>query len=53
MTNEQWERVRDELEVIMNTADYGIGCVDDEDELREILQDIKRSYGNIVHIINE
>ena len=53
MNSEQWEKVRDELEVIKNTADYGIDCVDDEKELREILGDIKRAYGTIVHTINE
>lgn len=53
MTSEQWERIRDEFEVIKNTADYGIDCVDNEDELKEILSDIKRSYGIIVHITNE
>lgn len=53
MNSEQWEKVRDELEVIKNTADYGIDCVDDEEELREILRDIKRAYGTIVHTINE
>ena len=53
MNSEQWERIRDELEIIKNTADYGIDCVDDENELHEILLDIKRSYGNILHIKNE
>lgn len=53
MTGEQWEKIRDELEVIRNTAEYGIDCVDDENELREILSDIKRSYGTIVHTISE
>ena len=53
MKNEQGEKVRDELEVIKNTADYGIDCVDDEEELREILRDIKRAYGTIVHAIKE
>ena len=53
MNDEKWEKVRDELEVISNTADYGIDCVDSLDELQDILKDIKRSYGNIVHIVNE
>jgi len=53
MTNEQWEHIRDELEIIRNTADYGIDCVDDLNELKEIMADIKRSYGIIVHITNE
>ena len=52
MTNEQWEHIRDELEIIKNTADYGIDCVDDLNELKEIMADIKRSYGIIVHITN-
>ena len=53
MTNDQWERVRDEFEIIRNTAEYGIDCVDNEDELKEILIDIKRSRDNILHILNE
>lgn len=53
MTNEQWERIRDELEIIKNTADYGIDCVDSLCELKEIMADIKRSYGIILHITNE
>jgi len=53
MTNEQWERIRDELEVIKNTAEYGVDCVDDENELKEILIDIKRSRDTILHILNE
>ena len=53
MTHEDWESVRDELEVIQNTADYGVDCVEDEAELRDILKEIKRSYDNIVHIINK
>ena len=53
MTNNQWEKIRDELEIIKNTAEYAIDCVDDEDELKEILVDIKRSFGTIVHITNE
>ena len=53
MTNEQWERIRDELEIIKNTADYGIDCVDSLSELKEIMADIKRSYGIILHITNE
>ncbi len=53
MTNDQWERIRDELEIIQNTAEYAIDCVNDESELKEILVDIKRSYGIIVHITNE
>ena len=38
MNNEKWEKVRDELEVIRNTADYGIDCVDDLDELQDIFE---------------
>lgn len=53
MNDEKWEKVRDELEAIRNTADYCIDCVDDEKELRELLGDIKRAYGKVVHIINE
>ncbi len=53
MNNEQWERIRDELEVIKNTAEYGVDCVDNEDELKEILIDIKRSRDTILHIVNE
>ncbi len=53
MNNEQWERIRDELEVIKNTAEYGVDCVDDENELKEILIDIKRSRDTILHIVNE
>lgn len=53
MNNEQWERIRDELEVIKNTAEYGVDCVDSEDELKEILIDIKRSRDTILHIVNE
>ena len=53
MTSEQLERVRDELEIIINTAEYGMECVSDKDELKEIMADIKRSYGIIIHIANE
>ena len=53
MDSDQWEKIRDELEIIKNTAEYGIDCVDNDDELKEILQDIKRSYGRIAHTINE
>lgn len=53
MSNDQWERIRDQFEIIVNTANYAMDCVDDESELREILSDIKRSLGTIVHITNE
>ena len=53
METDRWEQIKDELEVIKNTAEYGIDCVDDEDELKEIMMDIKRSYGTILHIMNE
>ena len=53
MSDEQWERVRDELEVIKNTAEYGVDCVDTEEELKEILIDIKRSRDTILHILQE
>ena len=53
METDRWGRIKDELEVIKNTAEYGVDCVDDEDELKEIMSDIKRSQGIITHILNE
>lgn len=53
MTSEQWEEIRNEFEVIADTAEYGVDCVDDPQECKEILQDIRRSHNIILHILND